>query len=144
MTNEMINEIMTNDLATNDLATDNLATNDLATDNLATDANEIPFIIFEANCIRPSCTENTFGTCDISEIPSYFINKFATFILCQLDTEPINDITDIERFWNRFYADRGNSPWHASIFINNKWTNATPSNEEVIQRIRQIQLQSHY
>lgn len=128
LTNEMIHEIMTNDLATDNLVTD----------NLATDANEIPFVIFEANCIRPSCTENTFGTCDISEIPSYFINKFATFILCQLDTEPINDITDLERFWNRFYADRGNSPWQASIFINNKWTNATPSNEEVIQRIREI------
>lgn len=132
LTNEMINEIMTNDLVTDYLVTD----------TLATDANEIPFVIFEANCIRPSCTENTFGTCDISEIPSYFINKFATFILCQHDTEPINDITDLERFWNRFYADRGNSPWHASIFINNKWTNATPSNEEVIQRIREIK--SHY
>ena len=113
MTNEMIHEIMKNDLVTNDIVTNDLPT------------NEMPFVIFEA-------TDTTFGTCDISEIPSYFINKLALFILCQ------NDLNDIEHFWKYFYADRGNSPWRATIFINNKWIDATPSNEEVIQRIRQI------
>lgn len=132
LTNEMIHEIMKNDLVT---------------DNLATDTNEIPFVIFEAfpDCKSPSA-DNTFGTCDISEIPSYFINKLTLFILYQNDPEPINDLNDIEHFWKYFYADRGihmdNPPWRATIFINNKWIDATPSNEEVMQRIRQIK--SHY
>ena len=104
-------------------------------------SEKIPFVISEAypDYKRPWVNQ-IFGTCYKSEIPSYFINKVAEFIFERSNQDAINDIEGIQDFWNQYYSEYyiGNSPWEATVFIDNKWVSITPSNEEILERVKKL------
>jgi hypothetical protein len=104
-------------------------------------SNRIPFVISEAypDYKRP-CLNQIFGACFNHEVSSYFINKAAEFIFERSDYDAINDIKDITNFWAQFYDEyyMDNHPWEANVFIDDKWVNVTPSDEEIFERIQQL------
>jgi hypothetical protein len=103
--------------------------------------DKIPFVISEAcpDYKRPSIVQQ-FGTCYKSEIPYYFVNKVAEFIFERSDPDAVNDIEGIEYFWKQYYSDYyiDNPPWEANAFIDNKWVNITPTDEEILERIQKL------
>ena len=103
--------------------------------------DKIPFIISEA-CpdYKSPCVFQQFGACYKSEIPDYFINKVADFILERSDHDAVNDIEGITDFWKQYYSEYyiSNPPWEANAFIDNKWVNVTPTDEEILERIQKL------
>jgi hypothetical protein len=103
--------------------------------------DKIPFIISEAcpDYKRPSVVQQ-FGTCYKSEIPDYFINKVADFIFERSDSDAINNLEGIKDFWQQYYSEYyiDNPPWEANAFIDNKWVNITPTDEEILERIQKL------
>ena len=103
--------------------------------------DKIPFIISEAcpDYKRP-CVIQQFGTCYKSEIPDYFVNKVAEFIFERSVPDAINDLEGIEDFWKQYYSEYyiDNPPWDANAFIDNKWVNITPTDEEILERIQKL------
>ena len=104
-------------------------------------SDKIPFIISEAcpDYKRP-CVIQQFGTCYKSEIPDYFVNKVAEFIFERSVPDAINDLEGIEDFWKQYYSEYyiDNPPWDANAFIDNKWVNITPTDEEILERIQKL------
>jgi hypothetical protein len=104
-------------------------------------SDKIPFIISEAcpDYKRP-CVIQQFGTCYKSEISDYFINKASEFIFERSDLDAVNDLEGIEDFWKQYYSEYyiDNPPWEANAFIDNKWVNITPTNEEILERIQKL------
>jgi hypothetical protein len=104
-------------------------------------SNKVPFIISEAypDYKRP-CLNQMFGACFKHEIPSYFINKAAEFILERSDLDAVNNIEGIKDFWSQFYDEyyMDNHPWEANIFIDGKWVNVTPTDDEILERIQKL------
>jgi len=102
---------------------------------------KIPFVISEAYPDSKSpCVNQQFGTCYESDIPSYFINRVAEFIFERNENDAINTVEGIRFFWEQYYDEHyiGNPPWEATIFIDNQWVNITPTNEEILKRIKQL------
>lgn len=102
-------------------------------------SDKIPFIISEAcpDYKRP-CVIQHFGTCYKSEITDYFIHKAAEFIFERSDNDAINDLEGIQDFWKQYYSEYyiDNPPWEANAFIDNKWVNIMPTDEEILERIK--------
>jgi hypothetical protein len=105
--------------------------------------DKIPFIISTAYPdYRRACLLQDFGTCYRNEIPDYFINTAAEFIFERIDYEDLNEANDIKNFWNSYYDDyyMDNVPWEANIFIDGKWLNIIPSDEEIFERIKKLKI----
>lgn len=102
---------------------------------------KIPFVISEANpdYKRPFLLQQ-FGTCNKSDVPSYFINKVAEFIFDRSVPDAINNLEGIQEFWNQYYSDcyMDNPPWEATIFMDGTWFNVTPTNEEILEAIKKL------
>lgn len=102
---------------------------------------KIPFVISEAHpdWKRPFVL-NQFGTCNKSDIPSYFIDKVAEFILDRSDPGELFDLEKIQIFWREYYSEyyMDNPPWEATIFIDGTWVNITPTDEETLEGIKKI------
>lgn len=104
-------------------------------------SNKVPFVISEAypDYKRP-CLNQMFGACFNHEVSSYFINKAAEFIFERSHPDTVNTIEGIKNFWEQFYSDyyMDNHPWEANIFIDGKWVNVTPTDDEILERIQKL------
>ena len=104
-------------------------------------SNKLPFVISEAypDYKRP-CLNQMFGVCFNHEVSSYFINKAAEFIFERSHPDEVNNIEGIKNFWEHFYSDyyMDNNPWEANIFIDGKWVNVTPTDDEILERIQKL------
>ena len=104
-------------------------------------SNKVPFVISEAypDYKRP-CLNQMFGVCFNHEVSSYFINKAAEFIFERSHPDEVNNIEGIKNFWEHFYSDyyMDNNPWEANIFIDGKWVNVTPTDDEILERIQKL------
>ena len=99
-------------------------------------SEKIPFVISEAypDYKRPFVNQ-IFGTCYRNEISYYFIEKASDFIFERVASSSLNDVIDIKNFWFNYYDEyyMDNTPWEATIFMDGKWLNVTPSDEEIFE-----------
>ena len=106
-------------------------------------SEKIPFVISEAypDYKRPFVNQ-IFGTCYRNEISYYFIEKASDFIFERVASSSLNDVIDIKNFWFNYYDEyyMDNTPWEATIFMDGKWLNVTPSDEEIFERIIKLKI----
>ena len=102
---------------------------------------KIPYVISEAHPdYKIPWLDQQFGTIDQDLKDTFFVEKAAEFIFDRIDSEDIESVDDIQKFWNNFYDDSymNNAVWDARIFINGKWKNVCPTNIEIFECIQRI------
>ena len=105
--------------------------------------DKIPFIISSAHpdFKRPFLLQD-FGTCYRNEISYYFIEKAAEFVFERVSPDSLNEVNDITNFWASYYDEyyMDNIPWEATVFMDRKWLNVTPSDDEIFERINKLKI----
>lgn len=106
-----------------------------------TTPNLIPYVISSSypDYKRPHLSQD-FGTIDETQIGTFFIEQVSQFILDRFDIDEINELEDIEHFWNSYYDEyyMDNEPWQAMIFIEGEWRCVNPPNELIFHYIQGV------
>ncbi len=102
---------------------------------------KIPYVISESHPdYKRPWLDQQFGTIDQDLKNTFFVEKAAEFIFDRIDSEDIESVDDIQKFWDNFYDDSymDNAAWDARIFINGEWENICPTNVEIFECIQRI------
>ena len=99
----------------------------------------IPYVISIARpCYNRPELEQSFGSITEEELENFLLTSVSKFILDTLPLEDINYVKDITYIWRDYYSEyyMGNEPYSIMIFKDNEWQNATPSDEEIFNYIK--------
>ena len=99
----------------------------------------IPYVISIARpCYKRPELDQSFGSISEEELENFILTNVSEFILDRLPLEDINYIKDITQFWDDYYSEyyMGNEPYSVMIFKDNEWQNATPSDDEIFEYIK--------
>ena len=99
----------------------------------------IPYVISIARpCYKRPELDQSFGSISEEELENFLITNVSEFILDRLPLEDINYIKDITQFWDDYYSEyyMGNKPYSVMIFKDNEWIDATPSDDEIFEYIK--------
>ena len=99
----------------------------------------IPYVISIARpCYKRPELDQNFGSIPEEELENFLLTNVSQFILDTLPLEDINYVKDITYVWRDYYSEyyMGNEPYSVMIFKDNEWQNATPSDEEIFEYIK--------
>ena len=101
----------------------------------------VPYVIIEEvgyfGYIDPdsgiSSVNTVMDSIEEQEMDTFFIECFARFIIKYGDIE---DIESLKMETIQDFRENYSNPWIAKAFINRKWINVTPTDEEVFEYIK--------
>lgn len=99
----------------------------------------IPYVISIAYpCYKSPELSQNFGSISEEELENFLLTSVSEFILDRLPLEDINYVKDITYVWRDYYSEyyMGNEPYSIMIFKDNDWQNATPSDDEIFEYIK--------
>jgi hypothetical protein len=99
---------------------------------------DIPYVISEAHPdYKRPYIYNKFGVINPDKMDEFFLEEVSIFIVERTSVEKIQSVSDITKFWIKFYSDSymDNAPWDARAFINNVWSNKTPNDKLIYEYI---------
>ena len=98
----------------------------------------IPYVILEAHpdWKRPYVLPE-FGMIQEEKLKDFLLEKLVEFVYDRIDIENLNNVDDINNFWEHYYDDSymNNSPWEATAIIDGIWDNVNPSNEDLFNAL---------